>query len=59
MNLKIITKQEWGDISDALFYVRKSYNTPNQDDEARLKNIELYLQTALGLCGQIRKRWGD
>jgi hypothetical protein len=26
-------------------------------DEERLKNMELYLNTAIGLCNAIRKRW--
>ena len=57
MNMKIITKDEFNNISDALYYVKKSYNTPNTTDEERLKNMELYLNTAIGLCGEIRKRW--
>jgi len=57
MNLRIITKDEWNSISDALYYVRKSHGEPNTNDEERLKNMELYLNTAIGLCGEIRKRW--
>jgi hypothetical protein len=58
MNLKIITQSEWNDISDALYRVRKAHNTPNRADEERLKDMELYLNVALGLCGKVRERWG-
>lgn len=43
--------------SDALYYVRKSMNRVGVDDEKRLKDMELYLNVALGLCGKIRERW--
>jgi hypothetical protein len=54
---RIITHLEWAAISDALYYIRKSYNAPNKTDEERLKDMELYLNVASGLCGEIRKRW--
>ena len=57
LNEKAITLDEWNSISDALYYVRKSHNALYQTDEERLKNMELYLNVAIGLCGAIRKRW--
>lgn len=59
MKMNIITQSEWNDISDVMFYVRKSYNTKYLNDEDKIKIIELYLNTALGLCKKIRERWGQ
>ena len=56
--LNIITQSEWVEISDALFYVRKSYNQPNgQSDVERLDKMMFYLNSALKMCGKVRERW--
>lgn len=56
--LNIITQSEWAEISDALFYVRKSYNQPNgQTDVERLDKMMFYLNNALKMCGKVREKW--
>lgn len=54
---RIITHQEWKEIADMLYNVRKAYNEPNREDEERLKNMEMYLQCGLAACDRVRKRW--
>ena len=58
MKLKIITKDEQVLFFKALTKARRASDEPNRTDEDRLKNMELYLNIAFGICGRVRERWG-
>ena len=58
MNMKIITQNEWQEIADKLFLIRKAYNSPKTtDDIERLAEIKAHIRAAMIVCEIIEKKW--